>query len=104
MLVAVDAAGGDYAPHEIVKGALAAAEQFGIEVALVGRKTSLRMLERRLNIKSSLQIFNKIRISFLCASSIPHNFPQFPPTHTQKGAYLRQTPPSNQYEFKVIDN
>ena len=26
----------------------------------------------------------------------PHNFPQFPPTHTQKGAYLRQTPPSNQ--------
>ncbi|HJX03279.1 MAG TPA: phosphate acyltransferase PlsX [Dehalococcoidia bacterium] len=58
MLVAVDAAGGDYAPHEIVKGALAAAEQFGIEVALVGRKTSLRMLERRLNIKSSLQIFN----------------------------------------------
>jgi glycerol-3-phosphate acyltransferase PlsX len=58
VLIAVDAAGGDFAPHEIVKGALAAAEQFGIEVALVGRKTSLRMLERRLNKKSALQIFN----------------------------------------------
>ena len=34
--VAVDAMGGDKAPGEIVTGALRAAEELGIEVALVG--------------------------------------------------------------------
>lgn len=35
--VAIDAMGGDYAPEEIVKGAVAAAEKTGVEVFLVGQ-------------------------------------------------------------------
>ncbi|MEM9156624.1 MAG: phosphate acyltransferase, partial [Cyanobacteria bacterium P01_F01_bin.33] len=34
MRIAVDAMGGDYAPAEIVKGALSAREQFGVDVVL----------------------------------------------------------------------
>ncbi|MFH1169873.1 MAG: phosphate acyltransferase PlsX [Chloroflexota bacterium] len=44
MIIAVDAAGGDYAPHEIVKGSLKAAQEFGVEIALVGRKKVLHLL------------------------------------------------------------
>ncbi len=36
-LIALDAMGGDYAPAEIVKGAVAAARDLGVRVALVGR-------------------------------------------------------------------
>ena len=39
--IAVDAMGGDYAPEEIVKGAVLAAEQEGIEVILVGAKDAM---------------------------------------------------------------
>jgi glycerol-3-phosphate acyltransferase PlsX len=45
--VAVDAAGGDYAPHEVVKGAAAAAEEYGVNVVVVGRKALLEKLVRR---------------------------------------------------------
>ena len=44
MIIAVDAAGGDYAPHEIVKGAIKAAHEYDIEIALVGRKDILHVL------------------------------------------------------------
>lgn len=44
MKIAVDAAGGDYAPHEIVKGAIKAAREFEVEIVLVGRKEILRIL------------------------------------------------------------
>ena len=37
MKIIVDAMGGDYAPQEIVKGAVQAVEEFGVEVVLVGR-------------------------------------------------------------------
>ena len=47
MRIAVDAAGGDYAPHEIVKGAIKAAEEFGLETVLVGRKNILRALAEK---------------------------------------------------------
>ena len=47
MLIAVDADGGDYAPREIVKGAAEAAEEYKLDIALVGRKTVLDMLVRR---------------------------------------------------------
>lgn len=36
--IAVDAMGGDYAPHSEVEGAVQAARDYGIEVILVGRK------------------------------------------------------------------
>jgi glycerol-3-phosphate acyltransferase PlsX len=47
MLIAVDADGGDYAPREVVKGAVEAAEEYKLDIALVGKKTVLDMLIRR---------------------------------------------------------
>lgn len=58
MLIAVDAAGGDYAPHEIIKGAKEAVDELGIEVALIGRQSSLDMLQRKLWKKTELRVFN----------------------------------------------
>ena len=43
MIIAVDAAGGEYAPHEIVKGAIKAAHDYGISIALIGRKDLLHV-------------------------------------------------------------
>ena len=40
--IAVDAMGGDYAPQEVVKGAVEAAREFDIEVMLVGQKAALQ--------------------------------------------------------------
>ncbi|MGZ4802572.1 MAG: phosphate acyltransferase PlsX, partial [Acidimicrobiia bacterium] len=42
MRIAVDAMGGDRAPGEIVAGALAAVEQLGVEVLLVGVEDAVR--------------------------------------------------------------
>jgi len=56
MMIAVDAAGGDYAPHEVVKGAIAAVEEYQLHVALVGRKVLLQMLLRHYGMKSGLAI------------------------------------------------
>jgi len=43
MIIAVDAAGGEYAPHEIVKGAIKAAQDYDVGIALVGRKDMLHV-------------------------------------------------------------
>ncbi len=42
MRIAVDAMGGDYAPEEIVKGALQARRELGVEIALVGRPEAIQ--------------------------------------------------------------
>jgi len=47
MVIAVDATGGEYAPHEIVKGAIKAAQEYKVEIALVGRKDILYVLAGR---------------------------------------------------------
>ena len=47
MIIAVDASGGEYAPHEIVKGAIKAAQEYEVEIALVGRKEILYVLAGR---------------------------------------------------------
>ena len=54
MIIAVDAAGGDYAPHEVVKGAMEAAHEYGIEIALVGRRNILHVLTKRSLRKSGI--------------------------------------------------
>ncbi len=54
--VAVDAAGGDFAPHEVVKGAAAAVEEYGTRVVLVGRKALLEKLVRRQAVEPGLTI------------------------------------------------
>ena len=47
MIIAVDATGGEYAPHEIVKGVIKAAQEYNVEIALVGRKDILSVLAGR---------------------------------------------------------
>jgi glycerol-3-phosphate acyltransferase PlsX len=44
MLIAVDTAGGEHAPHEIVKGAIKAAQECEVDIALVGRRAILHVL------------------------------------------------------------
>jgi glycerol-3-phosphate acyltransferase PlsX len=56
MKIAVDASGGDYAPYEIVKGAIKAAQEFGIEIILVGRRNVLHVLAGRSLRKSGITI------------------------------------------------
>lgn len=51
--IALDAMGGDYAPEEIVKGAVAAASE-GIPVALVGREGEVAPILKRLGYHGSL--------------------------------------------------
>ena len=47
MKIAVDAMGGDYAPKEIVFGAVRAAKQYGCEIVLVGdEKKIMQVLAR----------------------------------------------------------
>ncbi len=47
MIIALDAAGGEYAPHEIVKGAIRAAQEYKVEITLIGRKDILSILAGR---------------------------------------------------------
>lgn len=44
MIIAVDAMGGDNAPQEIVKGALIAANDYGVDILLVGREEAIMPL------------------------------------------------------------
>jgi glycerol-3-phosphate acyltransferase PlsX len=57
-IIAVDAFGGDYSPHEVIKGALEAAEQYGIRIVLVGRKNVLRTLLRKYPADSTISIID----------------------------------------------
>ncbi len=45
--IAVDAAGGDYAPQEVVKGAIRGGEEYGVNIILVGKKAILHVLAAR---------------------------------------------------------
>ena len=57
MLIAVDAAGGENAPREIVKGAIKAAQDYDVDIALVGDKAVLHVLAGREIKKLNLKIF-----------------------------------------------
>ena len=54
MMIAVDAHGGDYAPREVIKGAIEAAEDYKVDIALVGRKSILQKLARSDGRRSNL--------------------------------------------------
>ena len=60
MRIAVDASGGEYAPHGIVKGAIKAAQEYDVEIALVGRKALLYVLAGK--------HLKKLKISIIGAS------------------------------------
>jgi phosphate acyltransferase len=55
-MIAVDAMGGDHAPEEIVAGAVAAARELGIRIALTGRPGLLRPLLAKLGPAASVSI------------------------------------------------
>src|SRR5882762_237168 len=54
--IALDAMGGDHAPHEIVKGALLAAAEYPIDIILVGREEVLREKLRELGATNGARI------------------------------------------------
>ena len=56
MIIAVDASGGEYAPHEIVKGAVKAAQDYDVNITLVGRKDILYVQASRYLKKLQMQI------------------------------------------------
>ncbi len=62
MIVAVDAAGGDFAPHEVVKGAIKAAEEYKVEIALVGKSDILHVLAGK--------YLKKLPVTFVEASEV----------------------------------
>lgn len=62
MIIAVDAEGGDYAPREIVKGAIEAVRAYPVEVVLVGRKSILEMLLRRYSKVSGVSIVDATEV------------------------------------------
>lgn len=47
MRIAVDASGGEYAPKELVAGAIKAAEEYKVDIILVGNKSILHVLSNR---------------------------------------------------------
>ncbi len=55
-VIAVDAMGGDYAPDEIVAGALAAQREHGVTVLLTGPPAQLRPVIARLDAGSELRV------------------------------------------------
>ena len=54
--------GGDYAPREVIKGAIEAARGFPIDIALVGNKTVLEMLLRRYSRKQNISIIEASQV------------------------------------------
>jgi glycerol-3-phosphate acyltransferase PlsX len=62
MKIAVDAAGGDYAPHEMVKGAIKAVQEFDLEVVLVGRQNVLRKLAEKSPVDSGIIIVDATQV------------------------------------------
>ena len=56
MIIAVDATGGEYAPHETVKGAIKAAQEHKVDIALVGGKSILHVLASRYSKKLGITI------------------------------------------------
>ena len=62
MIIAVDATGGEYAPHEIVKGAIKAAQDYKVEIALVGTKSMLHLLTSRYSRKLKFKIIEASQV------------------------------------------
>ncbi len=65
MKIIVDAMGGDHAPQEIVKGAVQAVEEFGVEVVLVGRAEDILHCMQdmgRTDLPKGLEISNSTQV------------------------------------------
>lgn len=51
--IAIDAMGGDHAPHEIVKGALWAADEYNVAIELVGKEDEIKKVIVKSNVTVS---------------------------------------------------
>jgi len=60
--IAIDAAGGEYAPHEIVKGAVKAAQDYHVNITLVGRKDILYIQASRYLKKLEMNIVDASQV------------------------------------------
>jgi glycerol-3-phosphate acyltransferase PlsX len=58
MIIAIDATGGDHAPREIVKGAIKAAEEYEVDIALIGNRAVLHVLASRYLKKLDIRIID----------------------------------------------
>ncbi len=56
MIIAIDAAGGEHAPREIVKGVVKAAQEYNVDIVLVGNKAILHVLAGRYLKKLNISI------------------------------------------------
>jgi phosphate acyltransferase len=62
MMIAVDAAGGDYAPSEVIKGAVQAVEENDIELTLVGQKSLIHVTGGKLLKNSRINIVDASQV------------------------------------------
>ena len=62
MIIAVDATGGDHAPREIVKGAIKAAEEYEVDIALIGNRAMLHVLASRYLKKLDIRIIDATEV------------------------------------------
>ena len=73
MKIIVDAMGGDYAPDEIVKGALKAVKELGVEIILTGRgEEILKSLEKlgQSNVPEGIEIANASEVIDMCEDPV----------------------------------
>jgi len=62
MIIAVDAAGGDFAPNEVIKGAAQAAEEYDVNIALVGKKSLIHLTAARFLKDSRINIIDATQV------------------------------------------
>lgn len=62
MIIAIDASGGDYAPNEIIKGAVLAAEENDVEIVLVGKKSLIHVIAARDMKKSAISVVDASQV------------------------------------------
>jgi glycerol-3-phosphate acyltransferase PlsX len=60
--IAVDAAGGDFAPNAVVKGAILAAEEQNVEIILVGKKSLIHVVAAKYMKKSGISIVDASQV------------------------------------------
>ncbi|MDL1970116.1 MAG: phosphate acyltransferase PlsX [Candidatus Desulfofervidaceae bacterium] len=62
IVIAVDAMGGDYAPQEIIKGAVEAVQEADIELILVGQEERIKPLLNKEKSNLPLQVYNASQV------------------------------------------
>lgn len=69
MRIIVDAMGGDNAPEEIVRGALMAHEEQGVDITLVGREEDIRRVLNGKELPQGVEIVNATEVVEICDES-----------------------------------